>query len=913
MESKQGLSMRGAVVATGRISSSQPNMTTSAPSMSAPSNEVTLKRRFSAEFKDPFDSVAWETRTAEIKNPTTGEIVFREEDLEFPTSWSQNATALVAEKYFRTIPRVNGTTTFVKEKSVKDMVSRVADTITSWGEQLGYFMMTGTSETFSAELRYILVNQMASFNSPVWFNVGTNQGKMRTEQCSACFINSLEDTMESILDLGVTEGKLYKGGSGSGVNYSNLRSSKETLSKGGTSSGPVPFIAKDDLNAGAIKSGGGTRRAAKMAMLDIDHGDVLEFITCKSHAEKAAQALVAAGFDNDFRARWGAYQMVPFQNANHSVRVSDAFMNAVDRGADWDLLARNGEVLETLPAKKVWDTICEAAWECGDPGLQFDSTINDWHTTPKEGRINASNPCSEYMFLDDTACNLASINLMKFQKNGEFLLDDFLHTVDVLITAMDIIVDGAGYPTQTMQDNSEKYRTLGLGYTNLGALIMSQGLAYDSSEGRDQASVIASLMTARAYARSAELAEVKGTFTGYDKQDMGDVILKHAEVASRPKHPGADTAWWDIAKDQWGRCIRLGSEHGYRNAQATVLAPTGTISFMMDCDTTGIEPELSLVKTKKLVGGGTITICNQRVVDAMQSLGYSLAEIGATKEWVTEQGSVVGSPVKEEHYPVFDSSFPDPIRGRSLRPEAHILMMAAVQPFISGAISKTCNVSNDATVKDVSELYKLAWKTGLKAVALYRDGCKSTQPLSAKNSEKVVDTPVAQPTRRKLDEDCDARRHKFRIGQHEGYIHVGLYRDGTPGEVFIKMSKEGSTVSGLMDTVGILTSMSLQYGVSVATMAEKFGYTSFEPSGFSGNQDIGFARSPVDYLFRWLGSEFGGNLVAKSEQPGAPIRTSETKLTPQHTGTICPACGNVTKRAGSCSACDTCGWTEGCG
>lgn len=898
---------------TGRLSSKEPSISTPPRG-----DSVEIERKFTKANQDPFDLVAWEFRTAEITNPTTGEKVFHAENLEFPASWSDNCTALVAEKYFRHVEYeyTNGVTETRKRKetSVREMVRRVADTITRWGTSLHVFREGPDAAAFNAELKHILVNQMAAFNSPVWFNVGTKRGVMREEQCSACFINSVDDSMDSILELGRTEGVLYKGGSGSGVNYSNLRSSKEKLSIGGTSSGPVPFIAKDDLNAGAIKSGGGTRRAAKMAILNADHPDIFEFVGCKAHSEKAAHALIDAGFDGDFRARWGAYQMLPFQNANHSIRVTDEFMEAVKDDLAWELLGRDGSIIEIVSARSLFDAVCDAAYHCGDPGMQFDTTINGWHTCPDSGRINGSNPCSEYMFLDDTACNLASINLIKFlDEGGNFDIDGFRHTVDVLITAMEILVDGASYPTQKIQDNSEKYRPLGLGYTNLGAFFMRQGLAYDSDEAREQCSFLTSLLTARAYRQSAKLAQHLGPFLGYAKNSyfMQDVIKRHAaESVSVRSTPSSGLLAWSAATEDWADAAALGSQFGFRNSQVTVLAPTGTISFLMDCDTTSIEPELALVKYKKLVGGGGIKIVNRRVIEALGVLGYSEAAIDVIEAYVLDTGSVVGSGVDEAHYPVFDSAFPESVEGRFLRPEAHILMMAAAQPFLSGAISKTCNIPKSATKQDVASLYVLAWRSGLKSVALYRDGSKRTQPL-ASVEEKAEAAPAPSPVRRKLPRECPSLRHKFDIGAHEGYIHVGVYEDGTPGEIFIKMAKEGSTVSGLMDAWGIQTSMSLQYGVPIEQIVDKFKYTSFEPSGWSSEPGIGHARSILDYVARWLEMRYVNSVVDNPVDTSTPA--IENVVESDATGIACPSCGHTTQRTGACATCPVCGWTQGCG
>jgi ribonucleoside-diphosphate reductase alpha chain len=869
---------------------------------------VKVRPHFMKHRDDPFDAIDWETRSATITNPQTGEKVFEGADLEFPRSWSQNTVALVAEKYFRAVLQPDGTR--MKETSVRQMVGRVADTISRWGVELGYledFTPNGkkpSARTFRNELAYVLVHQMVAFNSPVWFNVGAEGGVRGTEQASACFINSVQDEMSSILELAKTEGMLYKGGSGSGVNYSLLRSSRERLSGGGFASGPVPFLAKDDLNAGAIKSGGTTRRAAKMAILNIDHGDIREFIQCKVDSERAVSALVSAGFDADFRARWGASAMVPFQNANHSIRVSDRFMRAVEADDDWNLMTRTGgEVLETTRARDLWTNLCHAAHLCGDPGLQFDTTINDWHTVPKDGRIDGSNPCSEFMHLDDSACNLASINFLAFlDENNEFDIDGFHQTIDVLVLAMDILVDAASYPTPQIATNSHKTRPLGLGFTNLGAYLMAQGIPYDSDLGRQEAAALTAILTGRAYSRSAEIAAAMGTFETFEanRDDMMRVMRKHHKAA----HRIPSTVLGDQARDDWDQALALGEAHGYRNSQASVVAPAGTISFLMDCDTTGIEPELALVKTKKLVGGGTIQIVNQQLKRALQALDYQPEQIETILAYVLELGSAVNSGVRPEHVEIFDASMPDPIGGRYLRPEAHIGMMAAVQPFVSGAISKTVNVPSDATVEDIQRLYRLSWEQGLKSVAIYRDGCKQAQPLETKRED---DAP--QAVRHKMPTDCLSHRHKFRIGAHKGYIHVGLYRDQKPGEVFIKMAKEGSTVSGLMDTVATMTSYMLQFGVPLRTLVDKFSYTNFEPAGMTNYKPVQFAKSPVDYLFRWLGAEFLGD-GADEDNPHGEEPVAQKLL---DTGLLCSRCGNLAQRAGTCMTCSTCGWSEGCG
>ena len=864
-----------------------------------------------------YDTVEWVTRPAKITNPMTGEDVFSIEEAEFPATWSANACALVAEKYFRYVEQSDGS--LKRETSVADMIRRITETISRWGVQAGYFANEEHAGDFAHGLAYALLHQKVAFNSPVWFNVGTKRGRLNEEQCSACFINSLDDDMQSILELGLTEGKLYKGGSGSGVNYSKLRSSRESLSGGGFASGPVPFIQKDDFNAGAIKSGGTTRRAAKMAILDVDHGDIVEFIKSKAKGEKAAHVLIDSGvFTGDFRDRWGAYAMVPFQNANHSVRVTDDFMRAVETNGPWDLLARDGNVLETVDAKDLWNMICQAAWECGDPGLQFDTTINKWHTSPVAGRINSSNPCSEYMYLDDSACNLASLNLLRFYTDGQFDTRDFTHTIDLVITAMDIIVGAAGYPTEKIAENSDKYRPLGLGFSNLGAFLMAQGIPYDSVEGRAQAGAITAIISGQGYKRSAELAEAVGPFAGYspNRASMLSVMGMHAQAvqdiaAAQP----LSRALKGFASQVWDDCIRQGEEHGYRNGQISVIAPAGTISFMMDCDTTGIEPDLSLKKTKKLVGGGTISIVNQQVSRALRALGYENAEADRIVAYVDTCGSLSGSSLKPEHVPVFDTSLADPVSGRFIEPIAHVKMMGAVQPFVSGAISKTVNMPADSTVEDVSDIYLQAWRHGLKAVALYRDGCKRTQPLAAANAVESEVAPPQLQTRMKLPKDCVAHRHSFQIGQQDGYLHVGMYPDGKPGELFITMAKEGSTVSGLMDAIGMLTSIALQYGVPLDVLVEKFSYTQFEPSGFTSNEDVRFAKSPLDYIFRYLGTQYIRDEDEVSLVPPEVVEELPEKESYAYVeGVTCSRCGNNTlQRAGSCLTCSTCGWSEGCG
>lgn len=910
-----------------------------------------FRRYFTSPDKDVYDMFEWETRSATIKDEMTGQVIFQADDLEFPKSWSQNCTNIVAGKYFRVREGLDGK--LYREKSVREMVSRVVDTLTVWGMKNGYFPTVDDAETFRAELAYLLLSQRMAFNSPVWFNLGTKGGRVGEEQCSACFINSIDDTLDSIAELSKTEAKLFKGGSGSGVNYSPLRSSLETLSGGGTASGPVPFIAKDDSNGGAIKSGGTTRRAAKMSILNVTHPDILEFIACKAKAEKMAHALVDAGFEADFRARFGVYQSLPFQNANHSVRVTDDFMMAVITESDWHLLGKDGTVLKTVRATELWNAICDAAWWCADPGLQFDTLINKMHTCPAHGRINASNPCSEYMHLDDSACNLASLNLRKFQRSsGSLNVDEFCHAVDMSITAMDIIVDNAAYPTDKIGRNAKEFRQLGLGYTNLGAFFMAQGLSYDSFRARTQCAFITAILTGRAYARSAEMAGWLYPFGGWwnNKQAMRDVMRAHqANLGKFPNWHADDQQIRDAAVFAWQRAIKLGDLHGYRNAQATVLAPTGTISFLMDADTTGIEPDAALVKVKKLVGGGDMIIVNHGVTAGLQALGYNGDQITEISAYVIKNGSMVGAPhIRNEDLGVFDTALPDKIGKRSLSIDAHILMMAAAQPFISGAISKTCNMPNSATREDISRAYMLAWQNGLKAIAIYRDGCKRSQPLQnaqVKDEDKRVPSAnelqlidqvnklvaelddLKQPKlhRRKLPDECRMIRHKFKIGEHKGYLKMGMYPDGTLGEIFIKMNKEGSTVSGLMDTIATLTSISLQYGVPLEALVKKFKYTAFEPHGWTDNTYIKHASSLVDYIFRVLEYKFLGQQsaevvegvpAAELKEQGFAVQTEPVKTANGHHEVghkICPECGHGTRRTGACETCPNCGWNGGCG
>src|SRR5213079_1904686 len=810
-----------------------------------------VRRYFTIAGRDPFDEIEWETRDAFI--PGKDGPALEQKGVEFPKFWSQTATNIVAQKYFR--GRMSSPE---REFSVRQMIGRVVDTVGAWGRDGGYFATEEEAETFEAELKFILVNQLAAFNSPVWFNVGFEE----KPQCSACFILSIDDSMESILDWIRREGVIFRGGSGSGVNLSKLRSSKEQLSKGGYASGPVSFMRGADASAGTIKSGGKTRRAAKMVVLDVDHPDVEEFIWCKAHEEAKARVLEQAGYDMSLdSADWASIQ---YQNANNSVRVTDAFMEAVESNADWNLTARtDGTVLETKDARELLHQIAEAAWQCADPGVQYDTTINTWHTLPNTSRINASNPCSEYMSIDDSACNLASLNLMKFRReDGEFDVEGFEHAVDTVFLAQEIAVGYSSYPTSEIERNAKAYRQLGLGYANLGALLMSRGLPYDSDEGRAYAAAITALMTGRAYRKSAEIAARMGAFAGHQPNaaPMLGVMSMHRAAVGNIEHTESVPAdLLGACRKAWDDVLDLGEVHGYRNAQATVLAPTGTISFMMDCDTTGVEPDFSLVKSKKLVGGGEITIVNKTVPMALDKLGYAPDEVKEIEAFIDERNTIVGAPyVKSEHYPVFDCAIGD----RAIHYTGHVKMMGAVQPFISGAISKTVNLPETATVDEVAQLYSESWKLGVKAIAIYRDNCKVAQPLSGK-SDASQTLPVMAPTvsappvpltqRRRLPEERTEVGRKFRVGDHEGYIHVGLYDDGTPGDIFVDIAKEGTALAGLMNCFMIAVSIGLQYGVPLEVWVSKFAHMRFEPSGMTNDPDIRVAKSIVDYVFRWMG------------------------------------------------------------
>ncbi len=875
----------------------------------------------------PFDKIEWELRTAVISNER-GEKIFEQKDVEIPKSWSMTATNVVVSKYFH-----GQLGTPERETSVRQIVDRVAATTVNWGRSMKYFASEEDAETFYNELCFLLVNQYMAFNSPVWFNVGIEE----KPQCSACFINSVQDSMESILALARTEGMLFKWGSGTGSNLSTLRSSKEVLAGGGTASGPVSFMKGYDAFAGVIKSGGKTRRAAKMVILNASHPDVIDFINCKAVEEKKAWALIDAGYNGGFNVPGGAYDSVSYQNANHSVRVTDEFMKAVLEDKEWQTKAvKNGKSVDVYRARDIMRQISEAAWICGDPGMQFDTTINAWHTSANTARINASNPCSEYMYLDDSACNLASLNLMKFRKeNGEFDVESFKRAVDITITAQEIFVDNASYPTPAIEKNSHDYRPLGLGYANLGALLMARGLAYDSDSGREYAAAITSLMCGEAYAQSARIAKEMGPFKGFavNREPMLSVMNKHRIYAEKISNEYVPEELHYSSVHSWDDAIEIGQQYGYRNGQATVLAPTGTIGFMMDCDTTGVEPDIALVKYKKLVGGGMMKIVNQTVPEALAKLGYDSEAIEHIIAFIDKNDTIEGAPfLNEEHLPIFDCAF-KPAKGkRSINYMGHIKMMGATQPFLSGAISKTVNMLHEVTPDDIMQAYIESWKLGLKAVAVYRDGCKRTQPLSTSlESKKEEKKAEARPARRRLPAERLAYTHKFSIAGHEGYITAGMYEDGTPGEVFITMSKEGSTLSGMMDAFATSISIALQYGVPIKVLVDKFSHMRFEPSGFTQNPDIPIAKSICDYIFRWLAIKF----LEKGEQPvnviseAAANETAKAEARPVETiGSVergekyvfqtqadappCHECGSLMIRSGACYKCTQCGSTSGC-
>ncbi len=892
--------------------------------VAGPGRGLAVPRYFTTPEVDPFGAVEWERRSAVITGEK-GEVVFEQHDVEIPKAWSQLATSVVVSKYFR-----GPLGSPEREHSVRQLIGRVVRAIRTWGDNQGYFAAPADADNFAAELTHLLVEQKASFNSPVWFNVGIEP----RPQCSACFILSVDDTMESILGWYRNEGIIFKGGSGSGVNLSRIRSAKEKLAGGGTASGPVSFMKAADASAGVIKSGGKTRRAAKMVVLNADHPDILEFIRCKEEEEKKAWALIEAGYDSSLDGP--AYGSVFFQNANNSVRVTDTFMHAVEQDGTWQTrYVVSGAPAETYKARDLLRLIAAATHVCGDPGMQFDTTINTWHTCPNTGRINASNPCSEYMHLDNSACNLASLNLMKFVNDGgEFDAASFRHAVDVLITAQDIIVDNSSYPTAEITATAKAYRELGLGYANLGALLMSLGLPYDSEAGRQYAAAVTSLMCGEAYAQSARIAAQMGPFAGYtiNREPMLDVIAKHRSCAHKIDPAYVPLDLLSAARTVWDDAYSLGRQAGVRNSQVTVLAPTGTIAFMMDCDTTGVEPDIALVKYKKLVGGGMLKIVNNTVPRALKRFGYESKDIQAIVEYIDEHDTIEGAPeLKDEHLPVFDCAFKAAQGSRAIHHLGHLRMMGAVQPFISGAISKTINMPTTATVDDIMEAYLEAWRLGVKAVAIYRDGCKRTQPLNTARQQPAKAAPAPaefRPVRRRLPQDCRSLRHKFDIAGHEGYIHVGQYDDGTPGEIFIKIAKEGSTIAGLMDTIGILTSMALQYGVPLEVLVNKFSHVRFEPSGFTKNPDIPIAKSLIDYIFRFLGTRFltseqrtdvgleaTGPVAAEVQPAGEPTggqAVGALGFSPQSDAPSCSDCGAIMVRNGSCYKCLNCGATSGC-
>jgi ribonucleoside-diphosphate reductase alpha chain len=897
---------------------------------------LNIRRRYTKAGVPVWDTVVWEKRSATISNEN-GEVIFQQKDVEIPASWSMLATNVVVSKYFR-----GAIGTPAREHSVKQLVGRVANTFTDWGWEGQYFATEEDREAFRDELSYILLHQYASFNSPVWFNVGIEA----KPQCSACFINQVEDRMEAILELAKTEGMLFKHGSGTGTNLSPLRSSREQLSSGGIASGPVSFMKGFDAFAGVIKSGGKTRRAAKMVILNIEHPDIVQFIRCKELEEKKAWALIDAGYDGSFTGE--AYGSVFFQNSNNSVRVTDDFMRAVLDDKEWKTRAvLDGRVMDTYRARDLMRMMAESAHLCGDPGIQYDTTVNDWHPCPNTARINASNPCSEYMFLDNSACNLASLNLMKYRTpEGEFDVDSFKHAVDVVILAQEIIVDNASYPTQRIGENSHAFRPLGIGYANLGSLLMSRGLAYDSKEGRAMAGAVTALLSGEAYRLSSLVAKNHGPFAGYEanREPFLRVINKHRVAVNDIDASLVPADLLKAAKQSWDDCITLGSQHGFKNGQISVLAPTGTIGFMMDCDTTGVEPDIALVKYKKLVGGGMLKIVNQTVPEALQRLGYTADQIKAIVQYVDENETIEGAPfLQEKHLGVFDCAF-KPLRGsRSIHWMGHIKMMSAVQPFISGAISKTVNMPNESTPEDVVQAYTEAWKLGLKALAIYRDGSKRSQPLNT-SLDGLKDTSgkagTARLVRRRLSDERKAITHKFSIGGHEGYLTVGLYEDGTPGEIFITMAKEGSVVSGLVDSVATLTSISLQYGVPLEVLCNKFAHTRFEPSGFTNNPQIPIAKSIMDYIFRWLQTRFLKAESAEEAEPGsdlpstglvtelkapsaapaqagrpaakAPSLNEQNVFQTQADAPPCHSCGAIMVRSGACYKCLNCGSTSGC-
>jgi len=908
-----------------------------------------LERYFTRVGKKAYDQLSWVARDALITNPATKEPVFEQKGVEFPDDWSLNAINIVAQKYFAGTPGANN-----RETSLKTTINRIVDTIKRAGSQEGYFTSDKEAETFAEELKFVLATQRAAFNSPVWFNIGVPS---RSQQASACFILGIEDDMSAILNWYVEEGTIFKGGSGSGVNLSPLRSSAETLSaSGGKASGPVSFMRGADASAGTIKSGGKTRRAAKMVILNADHPDIEEFIWCKAIEERKARVLADAGFDMSLDGRDGF--SVQYQNANNSVRVTDDFMQAVVDDKDWDLKAvTTGKPTKTLKARELFRQFAEATWECADPGMQFDTTVNRWHTTPKAGRINASNPCSEYMHLDNSACNLASINLLKYLRNDNtFDVQAFKHTVEVLFTAQEILVGYSSYPTESIGKNARAYRALGIGYANLGALLMAQGHPYDSDEGRAQAAAITALMTGHAYVTSSKIAKKIGPFSGFhkDREAMLNVIKMHRKEVNKIDARYVAEDLLSSAATTWDEAVQLSEANGVRNSQASVLAPTGTIGLMMDCDTTGIEPDLGLVKVKKLVGGGTMSIVNQTVPRALKALGYTKTQIDEIIAYIDREKTIIGAPnLKEEHLPVFACSMGD----NSIHYLGHVKMMAAVQPFLSGAISKTVNLPEEATVEDIEQLHIDAWKMGLKAIAIYRDNCKVAQPLSMakKDDKEDISHKITAPlnpetfivkgaTRRVLPRRRASHTYKFRLADLKGFFTIGEYEDGTPGELFVSVAKQGSTLSGLMDSFAISVSHGLQYGVPLKSYVKTLMGTSFAPAGITDDKEIRTSSSITDYILRRLALDYLSfddrlelGLASIDDMPSdqttlldaeyiEPSKEAEALEPVKHvhshdeksevakdtTAPLCYNCGNQTQRAGSCYVCTSCGSTTGC-
>jgi ribonucleoside-diphosphate reductase alpha chain len=925
---------------------------------------LTIERIYTTEGVHPYDQVKWERRDVVQQNWRTGETVFEQRGVEYPDSWSVNASTIVTTKYFRGALGAEN-----REWSLKQVIDRVVLTYTKAGKEHGYFATDKDALVFEHELTHMLMHQIFSFNSPVWFNVGTAQ----PQQVSACFILSVDDTMDSILNWYREEGMIFKGGSGAGLNLSRIRSSKELLKSGGTASGPVSFMRGADASAGTIKSGGATRRAAKMVVLDVSHPDIEEFIETKVKEEDKIRALRDAGFDMDLGGK--DIISVQYQNANNSVRVSDDFMRAVEKGEQFGLTARaTGEVIETVDARALFTKMAQAAWACADPGIQYDDTINDWHTNPETGRINASNPCSEYMSLDNSSCNLASLNLMKFLKSdGSFDAKTFGRAAELIITAMDISICFADFPTEAIGDTTKAYRQLGIGYANLGALLMASGLAYDSDGGRALAGAITSLMSGITYKRSAELAGIVGPYAGFaqNAKPHARVMRKHASASSSAKSETTlDRDVWTEANKAWDACLSTGDKNGWRNAQISVLAPTGTIGLMMDCDTTGIEPDFSLVKFKKLVGGGSMQIVNQTVPAALRKLGYAEETIEAIVEFIAANGHVIDAPgLKQEHYDVFDCA----LGARSIAPMGHVRMMAACQPFLSGAISKTVNLPEEATVEEVEDVYFQGWKLGLKALAVYRDNCKVGQPLSDGKAKKKgavatdsVEVETATPVRNRLPKSRPATTTSFSVGGAEGYMTAGAYADGALGEVFLKLGKQGSTLAGVMDAFSIAVSIGLQYGVPLETFVEKFTNLRFEPAGMTDDQDIRMAQSMMDYIFRRLALDYlpfeqrsamglytaaeraaaldnGGEYapVAAADTPKAvapvaapavaPSKVADVKIEAaplaatigsssdllesmgiKSDAPLCMTCGVKMRMSGACFVCEGCGNTSGC-